>query len=50
MVSRDVTAAKLGDLALRAVDVGLVYAAATQGVADLDAFAREVAAWLSQQP
>ena len=32
-----------------AVDVGLVHAAATQGVVDLDAFAREVAAWLSQQ-
>jgi uncharacterized protein YutE (UPF0331/DUF86 family) len=33
-----------------AVDVGLVHAAAMQGVSDLDAFAREIAAWLSRQP
>jgi len=32
-----------------AVDVGLVHAAATRGITDLDSFAREVAAWLSQQ-
>lgn len=32
------------------VDVNLVHAAATQGIVDLDAFAREVATWLAQQP
>ena len=28
-------------------DANLVYAAATQGIAELDTFAREVAAWLT---
>jgi uncharacterized protein YutE (UPF0331/DUF86 family) len=32
------------------VDVKLVHTAATQGARDLDAFAREVATWLAQQP
>lgn len=32
------------------VDVAAVHAAATRGVADLDAFARQVAAWLLRQP
>ena len=32
------------------VDAALVHAAATQGVADLDAFAREVAVWLGSRP
>jgi uncharacterized protein YutE (UPF0331/DUF86 family) len=32
------------------VDVNLVYAAATQGLGDLDAFAREIAAWVAKQP
>jgi len=31
-------------------DVKLVHAAATQGVRDLDVFAREVATWVAQQP
>jgi uncharacterized protein YutE (UPF0331/DUF86 family) len=32
------------------VDAALVHAAATQGVGDLDTFAREVADWLGRRP
>jgi uncharacterized protein YutE (UPF0331/DUF86 family) len=32
------------------VDVEIVHAAATQGIGELDTFAREVAAWLLSQP
>lgn len=32
------------------VDAALVHAAATQGITDLDAFAREVAGWLGARP
>jgi uncharacterized protein YutE (UPF0331/DUF86 family) len=33
-----------------AIDVGLVHAAATRGLVDLDAFAREVATWAGRTP